>query len=46
VIYFERCIEESIILRPHISEMRNQIDNIAKSSNDTYIEVTLGELNQ
>lgn len=45
VVFFERCIEESIILRPTISSMRNKIERIALSNNDTFIIETLEELN-
>jgi hypothetical protein len=45
VIFFERCIEESIILRPTIADMRHKIERIALSNNDTFILVTLDELN-
>jgi hypothetical protein len=46
VIFFERCIEESIILRPTIGDMRHKIDLIALSNNDTFILLTLADLNE
>lgn len=46
VIFFERCIEESIILRPTVADMRHKIEQIAISNNDTFILVTLEELNE